>query len=92
MIRQACIAATEDGLPVLGHVEDVVAVARTAGADTIAAAPGVSSEALRRLAWSLEGSGIELVVAPTLLTVGGPHARMRPVAGLPLLHVDLPRG
>src|SRR5581483_9109445 len=46
--------------------------------------------ALRRLSWDLEGSGIDLLVAPALTDVAGPRINIRPVAGLPLLHVDEP--
>jgi len=67
------------------------ALART-GADTVAvtASPGISSDVLRRLAWSLEGRGVDFVVAPALTNVAGPRINIRPVAGLPLLHVEEP--
>jgi exopolysaccharide biosynthesis polyprenyl glycosylphosphotransferase len=50
----------------------------------------MNAAALRRLAWSLEGTGVDLVVAPTLTDVAGPRVHVRPVAGLPLLHVEAP--
>jgi exopolysaccharide biosynthesis polyprenyl glycosylphosphotransferase len=43
---------------------------------------------LRRLAWELEKDGTDLCVAPALMDVAGPRTTIRPVAGLPLLHVD----
>ena len=45
---------------------------------------------LRRLGWQLEGTGIDLVVAPALTDVAGPRIHTRPVAGLPLIHVEAP--
>jgi exopolysaccharide biosynthesis polyprenyl glycosylphosphotransferase len=45
---------------------------------------------LRRLSWELEGSGVDLVVAPSLTDIAGPRIHIRPVAGLPLLHVEQP--
>jgi exopolysaccharide biosynthesis polyprenyl glycosylphosphotransferase len=45
---------------------------------------------LRHLSWELEGTGVDLVVAPALTDVAGPRINIRPVAGLPLLHVDEP--
>jgi len=45
---------------------------------------------LRLLAWALEGSGLALVVAPTLTDVAGPRIHIHPVAGLP--HVTLAAG
>jgi exopolysaccharide biosynthesis polyprenyl glycosylphosphotransferase len=46
--------------------------------------------ALRRLSWNLAPSGIDLLVAPTLMDITGPRIAIRPVCGLPLLHVDEP--
>jgi len=79
-----------DALPVLGTVEDVPAVVRAYGADTVAVASAVPPDEVRRLAWGLEGSGVDLVVAPSVVDVAGPRVSVRPVAGLPLLHVDEP--
>ena len=45
---------------------------------------------LRRLSWALEGTGIELLVAPSLTDVAGPRIVVRPVQGLPLLHIEEP--
>ncbi|SHN46788.1 sugar transferase [Cryptosporangium aurantiacum] len=74
-----------------GKVEPLDRV-KQVGADTIAVcgARGVSPEALRRLAWQLEGSGVDLVVAPSLTNIAGPRVHIRPVEGLPLLHVEEP--
>jgi exopolysaccharide biosynthesis polyprenyl glycosylphosphotransferase len=79
-----------DELPVLGTLDDVPAVVRAMDADTVAVASAVPSESVRRLAWGLEGSGVDLVVAPSVIDVAGPRVSVRPVAGLPLLHVDEP--
>ena len=81
-----------DGLPVLGTFNDVPeAVART-GADAVAvlACPELDGTSLRRLAWSLESGGTDLFVAPALMDVAGPRISIRPVAGMPLLHVEHP--
>lgn len=68
----------------------VLMAADALAADTIAVAGSTDRDALRRLAWSLEGTGISLVVAPGLTDVAGPRLSIRPVAGLPLLHVEEP--
>jgi len=88
---QRLVVAGQD-VPVLGALGSVVAAARRHGADTIAvaASPGINGEALRRLAYELEGTGIDLLVAPALTNVTGTRVSIRPVAGLPLLHVDEP--
>jgi exopolysaccharide biosynthesis polyprenyl glycosylphosphotransferase len=73
----------------LDHVGDVV---RAFQADTVAvlACPEMSGVRLRELAWELERTDTDLCVAPALLDVAGPRTTIRPVAGLPLLHVDHP--
>lgn len=83
------------GFHVIGTITDwdrAVELARDAKADTIAVTASTRStpERLRRLAWQLEGTGIELIVAPALTDVAGPRVSIRPVAGLPLLHVEQP--
>jgi exopolysaccharide biosynthesis polyprenyl glycosylphosphotransferase len=50
----------------------------------------MSGVQLRDLAWELEKTDTDLCVAPALLDVAGPRTTIRPVAGLPLLHVDHP--
>jgi lipopolysaccharide/colanic/teichoic acid biosynthesis glycosyltransferase len=80
------------GVPVAGGLCDVAAAVRRFGADTVAvlACPEMDGGRLRELAWELEKTGTDLFVAPTLLDVAGPRTTIRPVAGLPLLHVDHP--
>jgi exopolysaccharide biosynthesis polyprenyl glycosylphosphotransferase len=79
-------------VPVLGSLTQVMQAVEEANADTVAVAsgPGMSPAVLRRLSWEIEGTGIGLVVAPALLDVAGPRISVRPVAGLPLLHVEEP--
>jgi exopolysaccharide biosynthesis polyprenyl glycosylphosphotransferase len=79
-------------IPVVGSFRTIVEAATAASADTIAvtASAELTASRLRRLGWQLEGSGIDLVVAPALTDVAGPRIRTRPVAGLPLIHVEPP--
>jgi exopolysaccharide biosynthesis polyprenyl glycosylphosphotransferase len=72
---------------------DVLSLVRDLSADTIAVCGSARSEPgeLRRLAWQLEGTGIDLVVAPQLTDIAGPRVHVRPVEGLPLLHVEEPK-
>lgn len=80
-------------VPVLGDVHDLLDAVRRTGADTVAVAAGhgLAAEDLRKLAWQLEGSGVSLLVSPALTDVAGPRIHIRPVWGLPLLHVEQPR-
>lgn len=43
---------------------------------------------MRELGWAAEARGIDLVVAPALTDVAGPRIHTRPVAGLPLVHIE----
>jgi exopolysaccharide biosynthesis polyprenyl glycosylphosphotransferase len=71
---------------------EVVGLVREVGADTVAVCGSASTEPgeLRRLAWQLEGTGVDLVVAPQLTDIAGPRVHIRPVEGLPLLYVEEP--
>lgn len=84
--------ATFDGLPVLGSLDDVVDVVRRYEVDTVAVLPSpeLDGAALRRLGWDLEQTEAELLLAPAVTEVAGPRVRIRPVAGLPLLHMERP--
>ena len=83
------------GVPVYGNaeVEDVAAAVRRSGASAVAvlSCPEIDGVKLRQLAWELEKTGTDLCVAPALLDVAGPRTRVRPAAGLTLLHVDHPQ-
>jgi exopolysaccharide biosynthesis polyprenyl glycosylphosphotransferase len=70
----------------------VLSLIRELNADTIAVCGSASTEPgeLRRLAWQLEGTGVDLVVAPQLTDIAGPRVHIRPVEGLPLLYVEEP--
>ncbi len=87
-------AVEVDGLtvPVLGVPDRVLDVVLTTGADAVLIADNatLSTGTLRRLAWRLEGTGVELMVAPEVTDIAGPRVAIRPVAGLPLLTVDEP--
>ena len=94
----ACLAAgdganlVELGVPVLGNLDQVARAVAATGADTVAvtATAHIDPARLRRLAWELEGTDTDLVVAPGLMEVAGPRLHIRPVTGLPLLHVEEP--
>lgn len=79
-------------VPVVGSLRGVAEAALAVGADTVAvtASGELTSTRLRRLGWQLEGTGIDLVLAPALTDVAGPRIHTTPVAGLPLIHVEAP--
>lgn len=81
-----------DGVPVLGGLQDVASTALRFGADTVAvtSTAAFGPAAVRRLSWELEKTDIQLVLAPALTNIAGPRIHTKPVAGLPLIHVDRP--
>ena len=86
-------ALMERGVPVVGGFGSVEQAVRLTDADTVAvlASPDLGPEQLRRLAWDLEPTGADLLVAPSLVEVAGPRLSIRPVTGLPLLQVEQPQ-
>ncbi|WP_232521045.1 sugar transferase [Micromonospora phaseoli] len=79
--------------PVLGTFEDVATAVSHAGADTVVvlSCPEIAGATLRRLGWQLERDDVDLIVASTLVDVAGDRTTIRPVDGLPMLHVEHPR-
>ncbi|GAA4974394.1 sugar transferase [Actinoplanes utahensis] len=79
--------------PVYGSFDDVATAVARSDADTVVvlACPEIDGPALRRLAWQLERDDIDLIVASTLVDVAGDRTTIRPVDGLPMLHVEHPR-
>ena len=88
----ASLLVEQHGVPVLGDLHEVGEVVRRFAVDTVAVTgcAEMHGPSLRRLSWDLEGSGVDLVVAPGLVEVAGPRLHIRPLCGLPLLHVEQP--
>lgn len=82
-----------DGLPTSHDPDDLAAFARQVGADLVAvtAHDFVGPARIRSLGWSLEGSGVQLALAPSLTDVAGPRIHVKPVAGLAMMLVEEPR-
>ncbi|WP_241549266.1 sugar transferase [Gordonia alkanivorans] len=78
---------------VLGTFDEVCSAVVETGATAVAitSAEALGHEAMQSLSWDLEGLDVDMVVSPGLTDVAGPRMMVRPVAGLPLLHVDKPR-
>jgi exopolysaccharide biosynthesis polyprenyl glycosylphosphotransferase len=86
------VGSQVEAVPVIAGLDDVTGTVARYQADTVAvlACPEMSGPRLRELAWELEKTNTELCLAPALLDVAGPRTTIRPVAGLPLLHMDHP--
>lgn len=99
----ACIpgpySRADIGVPGIGNIpvfgdESTVATAISASnsqAVAVAATEQFHGKGLRDLSWKLESLDIDLLVAPGVIDVAGPRLHMRPVAGLPLIHVEKPQ-
>ncbi|MFD5258403.1 sugar transferase [Streptomyces bobili] len=81
-----------DGVPVVGRLADVADHVRHDGYRVVAVTPDPhwSPDRLQRLAWNLEGSDAEMIVAPVLMEVAGPRLHVDAVLGIPLLRVSMP--
>ncbi|MCC2594617.1 sugar transferase [Tessaracoccus sp. OS52] len=86
------LQATATGLPVLGQIEDLVDVIASRNVSVVIFAEGSfdSPSDFRRLAWKLEESQVQMIVAPTMADVSAERLVFRPVAGLPLVDVARP--
>ncbi|MEX0426822.1 sugar transferase [Nocardioides sp. DS6] len=85
---------TPSGVPVLARAQDISALPEwCTDTDVVFVAGGLpySSTELRQLLWDLEQHDVQLVVAPAVTDVSGDRVRVRPVGGLPLVHLEGPR-
>ena len=78
---------------ILGGVDDSLRALDEASADTlvVTGAEELGPQQIKKLSWGLEAGQRHLIVAPSLTDIGGPRIHTRPVAGLPLIHVETPR-
>lgn len=83
---------TVGGAPVIGDLSSVLAALAETKAETIVLADSddLPHNAVRDLSWELEAQHVNLIVVPALTDVAGPRIHTRPVAGLPLIHVEFP--
>ncbi len=90
---QTSTEASLTGLPVFRSIDQLLSAVVDCGADTVFVTDGhnLPPAKLRELSWSLEPGRQHLVMAPSLTDIAGPRVHARPVAGLPLVHVETPR-
>lgn len=74
----------EDWLSGLSELVD------STGVEAVAVAPSdsLTGQAVRQIAWQMEGRPVDLLIAPAMMESGGTRLSVRPAAGLPLLHLD----
>lgn len=78
--------------PCFVGLDQLESVVPRLGADAVIVAGTLKggSKTLKDLSWRLEKSRTQIIVVSSLTNVAGPRINMRPVEGLPLMHVELP--
>jgi exopolysaccharide biosynthesis polyprenyl glycosylphosphotransferase len=80
-------------IPTFGDESNVVGAVTATNSDAVAvtATERLDGRGIRDLSWELEKLDVDLLVSPGVVDVAGPRLQMRPVAGLPLIHVEKPQ-
>ncbi|WP_370331130.1 sugar transferase [Mycolicibacterium hippocampi] len=80
-------------IPTFGNESHVVGAvtATRSHAVAVTATERLNGRGIRDLSWELEKLDIDLLVAPGVVDIAGPRLQMRPVCGLPLIHVEKPQ-
>lgn len=91
-VPEGCDRTSVAGVPIVGSLDEVsaVIVGHAVDAVIITSSDQTHPDMVRRLGWELEAHDVEIIVAPSLANIAGPRVHVRPVAGLPLLHVEEP--
>jgi exopolysaccharide biosynthesis polyprenyl glycosylphosphotransferase len=77
----------------VGDFENVLDTVVRSRADTVAVVGSADMPTgfIRKLAWQLEDTGVDLMVSPAITDVAGPRIHVRPVANISLLYVEAPQ-
>ncbi len=80
-------------VPVMGTNHTLLNAVKRSEATTVVVTDTehLGHRGLKELTWELEGSGIELLVSPSVVDVAGSRIHLRAVASLPLLHLEEPQ-
>ncbi|MEJ1156005.1 sugar transferase [Microbacterium sp. Mu-86] len=80
-------------IPIMGNVDAVEQAMVATSADTVAvtSTDDLPPQKVKQISWGLEGGKQHLVLAPSIIDIAGPRIHIRPVSGLPLMHVETPR-
>jgi len=81
------------GIAIMGNVNAIERALLATGADTVAvtSADDLPPAKVKQISWGLEAGKQHLVIAPSIADIAGPRIHIRPVSGLPLIHVETPR-
>lgn len=83
---------TSTGVPVVGNANEATSLAKAHRVDSIFFAGGAvgSPSQFRQSVWELEHESIQVVIAPSVTDVSSERIMIRPVGGLPLMHIEPP--
>jgi exopolysaccharide biosynthesis polyprenyl glycosylphosphotransferase len=86
------LVLADEGVPVLGGLDDVLRALDEVGGDAVvvASTSETAAQYLRDLAWRLEGPNIEVLVGPGLIEVSSNRLQLRPTTSLPLIQIQEP--
>ncbi len=92
LLREPGLSETRSGIPVAGAPEDALSALRKTGANTVIFAEGSFPRAhlFNELARALEAADAHMIVVPALTDIAAERLHVRPVAGMPLVHVEAP--
>ncbi|MDO5684474.1 MAG: sugar transferase, partial [Propionibacteriaceae bacterium] len=84
---------TRSGIPIFGCPEDTVEVLGHTGANAVVFAEGSfrSGRDFNLLARELQDAHAQTIVVPSLTDISAQRMDIRPVAGIPLVHIEQPR-
>lgn len=80
-------------IPMMGTVDAIERAMELSGADTVAvtSTDELPPDKVKQISWNLQAGRRHLVLAPSIVDIAGPRLHTRPVAGLPLIHIETPR-
>jgi hypothetical protein len=81
------LVVNERPVPLHGGLDDVLPAVHASGADVVVLTGSQAHGRVQRLAWALEGTGVDVFVVPALAQ-RAVELDVRPVAGLPLVYVN----
>ncbi|WP_236718276.1 sugar transferase [Actinoplanes sp. TFC3] len=89
-LDQIATAGPRLDVPIFGGLNAAANSAAATGADTVMVltCPELDGAMLRRLAWQLERDDIDLIVSSSLVDTAGDRITVRPVDGLPMMHIE----
>lgn len=86
-------ASTPSGIPILGAPEDAVTMLAESGSTALIVTDGAFRRGrdFNELARELEDVNATTIIVPSLTDISASRMDVRPVAGIPLVHIEQPR-